>query len=361
MFTRREFFGMSSAAAVLNTAGSLRASEAALSLKGMAQKSGVLFGAGVLNSALGDSKAREQILRHCSILTPVGTLKWDALRPEPAKFDFTGGDAFVQFTEQNHLIAHGHTLLWHEALPRWFPSVVNASNAAAFLTEHIRTVVGRYREKIQTWDVVNEIVEPNSGRPDGLLDSPWVRFLGPECIDQAFDSAHTADPAATLVWNENNLELDTAYSRAKRRAVLRLLPQLLKRHVPIQAIGLQAHLRPTFRKTNRDYSDFLRALKDIGVKLLISELDVIDTDLPAADRDERVAGLYYDFLSTTCRIFKPVSIQVWELSDYRNWMDVSMPNWRRADGLSHRPAVLDSDFMPKPAFARVQQVLQEIE
>jgi endo-1,4-beta-xylanase len=306
-----------------------------------------------------DAVARQQILRNCSIVTSAVEMKWQALRPSPNQFNFAGADFFVHFAEQNHMVVHGHTLLWYQALPPWFSAVVINGNAADFMTQHIQTVVRRYRSKVRYWDVVNEVIDPRSSRPDKLRDSPWLRFLGPDYIEQAFRLARAADPEPTLVWNEDDLESDTDYSRAKRHAVLNLLRNLLAKGVPVEGVGLQAHLKPAFNKDNRDYQDFLRALKDTGVNLLISELDVIDTTIPAQGRDEAVASLYYDFVSTTSRIFKPVSIQVWELSDSRNWMEF-IQSWRRPDGLPHRPAVFDNDYLAKPAFGKLRQALEEI-
>lgn len=362
MFRRRDFIRTVSAALAVGSGLSLAeaAEQANSSLKELGQRKEVLFGAAVSNRICHDAVALPQILRNCSIVTSEGEMKWAALRPSPTQFNFAGADYFMQFSEKNHIAVHGHTLLWYQALPAWFSSVVTSENAADFMTQHIRTVVQRYRGKIRYWDVVNEVIDARSSRPDKLRDSPWLRFIGPDYIEQAFHIARTADPDVTLAWNEDDLESDTEYSRTKRHAVLNLLRSLHKKNVPVQGLGLQAHLKPAFNKDSRDYQDFLRALKDTGVQLLISELDVIDTAIPAQGRDEAVASLYYDFVSTTCRVFRPAALQVWELSDSRNWMDTSMPSWQRPDGLPHRPAVFDDDYVEKPAFKKLQQALEEI-
>jgi len=363
MFRRRDF--LSTVSAVLAVGSGLRladaAEQAAPPLKELGQRKEILFGAAVLNRMCQEAAALPQILRNCSIVTSVGEMKWDALRPSPTQFNFAGADYFMQFSEKNHIAVHGHTLLWYQSLPAWFGSVVTSGNAADFMTQHIGTVVQRYRSKIRYWDVVNEVIDGRSTRPDKLRDSAWLRFIGPDYIEQAFHAARTADPDVTLVWNEDDLESDTEYSRTKRHAVLNFLRNLRKKNVPVEGFGLQAHLKPAFNRDSRDYRDFLGALKDTGVQLLISELDVIDTTIPALGRDEAVASLYYDFVSSTCRVFKPVSLQVWELSDSRNWMDTSMPSWQRPDGLPHRPAILDDDYVEKPAFKKLRQALEEIQ
>ena len=329
-------------------------------MKTVAQSGGILFGTSIANGGVHDPEVQRLVKEECTILTSNVQLKWDALRPTPDSFSFGPADDFVAFCTQNDIVAHGHTLVWYQALPKWFDQAVNASNAKVMLAKHISTVVGRYRGKIRYWDVVNEVVRPTPADPNALRQSAWFKLMGPGYIEEAFHLARAADPNAILVWNEDDCESDNDYSRQKRQTVLQVLSRLQKSGAPIQAFGLQAHLKQAFKKTNPDYLNFLRALKDSGIKLLISEMDVIDTDIPAEHHDEEVGSIYYDFITGTGKVLKPVAIQVWELSDAHNWMDTSMPQWKRADGMNHRPAVLDSSGKIKPAWTQLQQAMREI-
>src|ERR1700722_14593208 len=155
MFHRRDF--LSTVSAALAIGRGLRRAEAAEqaspSLKELGERKRILLGSAVSNRRCQEPVARQQILRNCSIVTSEVEMKWNALRPTPTQFNFAGADYFVQFSEQNHLAVHGHTLLWYQALPAWFDSVVHSGNAADFMTQHILTVVQRYRSKIRYWDV----------------------------------------------------------------------------------------------------------------------------------------------------------------------------------------------------------------
>ena len=71
------------------------------------------------------------------------------------------------------------------------------------MTGHIHTVAGHFAGKLYSWDVVNEVLDPGSHRPDGLRDSPWLQNCGVDYIEQAFRATAAADPHALLVWNEN--------------------------------------------------------------------------------------------------------------------------------------------------------------
>ncbi len=58
----------------------------------------------------------------------------------------------------------GHNLCWHESIPAWFEATATKDNARTLLTDHIRTVAGRYRGRIPSWDVVERSYQ-SQGRP----------------------------------------------------------------------------------------------------------------------------------------------------------------------------------------------------
>ncbi|WEH90299.1 endo-1,4-beta-xylanase [Acinetobacter soli] len=83
------------------------------------------------------------------------------------------------------------------------------------LKAHINLVVSRYKNKIESWDVVNEVINPSDKKPNGLRNSYWYKMLGEQYIDIAFHQAHEADPNAILVYNEWGVEYDTKWSEEK--------------------------------------------------------------------------------------------------------------------------------------------------
>lgn len=178
-----------------------------ISLRDAAASRGLLFGAAIPKKNLfADSLFSRLVERQCGILVPELELKWEALRPASDQFDFRGADWLYQYTQTNHMLFRGHTLVWEAALPAWFQSTVNARNAKSILNEHITTVVSRYAGKMHSWDVVNEAFRIEDNQPGGLKATPWLQFIGPNYIESAFYAAHDADPAAALYYNENWLE-----------------------------------------------------------------------------------------------------------------------------------------------------------
>jgi endo-1,4-beta-xylanase len=316
-----------------------------------AAKKGLIFGAAATNRALfSDSQLVSAFVRECEILVPESVLKWDSLRPEPGRYNFSGGDSVVHFAIAQNLLIRGHTLVWHEALPLWVESVMNSVNAKQLLTDHITTVVKRYAGKIHSWDVVNEAIDPKDGRSDNLRNTPWLLMLGPDYIEMAFRTAAKADPNAMLVYNDFGLDYDTSSGNTKRAAVLKLLERLKSKDTPIHALGIQAHLyRDNPRFNPAKFRSFLKDVASLGLKILITEMDVTDKTLPkdVQIRDRMVAAAYEDYLSVALEEPAVIAVLTWGLSDRYTWLSSHDP---RKDGASARPLPLDKNLKRKLAW-----------
>src|SRR4029077_5102298 len=328
-------------------------------LRDVAASRGLIFGAAIpKKNLLGDPLFSRLVSRQCGILVPELELKWEALRPAPDQFDFSGGDWLYQYAQTNRMLFRGHTLVWEAALPAWFASAVNARNGKSILLDHISTVVRHYAGKMHSWDVVNEAFGFEDGRPDGLKSTPWLRFIGPEYIEDAFHAAHEADPAAALFYNENWLEPETDSSEKKRRAVLALLTRLKAKGVPIHGLGIQSHIYAEGNVTGPNYWRFLQEVADLGLTIIISELDVRDKNLPASTevRDRVVAKQYYEYLSFVLKCTAVKAVLTWGLSDRYTWIARSQP---RSDGAPVRPLPYDPNLVPTAARWAVQRALEE--
>jgi endo-1,4-beta-xylanase len=334
--------------------------EAALPLGDRAAAKGLLYGAAsTAHKIQRDAAFAAAVARECNLFVPENDLKWQALRPTPEQFDFTRGDALAAFAQSHEMQFRGHTCVWHNALPEWFEQVVTHQNAEQILTEHIRTVVGHYAGKMHSWDVVNEAIDPVGQGIDGLRDTRWHRLLGADYIDIAFHTAAAADPNALLVLNEYDLDYAIARDAAKREAILRLLQGLVARGVPVHALGMQAHLRAA--ETNFDpliLRDFLRQVADLGLKIMITELDVVDQGLPRAlhVRDLAIANVYQTYLDTVLQEPAVIAVLTWGLSDRYTWLASFR---RRADGAAPRPLPLDALLHRKPAWSAIASAFDQ--
>jgi len=333
---------------------------AAAPLRQLAASKGLLFGSCLALKYFVQSAVYQQLfLAQCDIATPEVHMKWNSLSNQPGVYDFGNADKFVAFCATNHIKVRGHTLVWHDALPAWAAAQITAGNGQAMMVDHIRKVAGHFAGRLYSWDVVNEVLDPGSHRPDGLRDSPWLQNVGADYIEQAFRATAAADPHALLVWNENYLEVSNGFGSAKRTAMLNLLDGLLARGVPIHGIGLESHLRGEQASVLGDasYEAFLGELGRRGMKIFITELDVQDAAFPAdaGARDQAVAGIYSRFLTASLRQPAVRGVVTWGLSDAFSWIAGYRP---RKDGLPVRPLPFDANCQPKAAYYAIAETLE---
>jgi endo-1,4-beta-xylanase len=320
-------------------------------LKERAVAKGLIYGAfpdDGYNIFFKDTQLQSSFNQECGLLAAYfGT---SIVHPQENRFDFTATDYFAKFASDNRLLFRGVPLVWKQYNAEWLEKKVQDSNTTSkeiesILVNHISTIVRRYGGQVHSWDVVNEAVMAGSWNPrDDQLDtgSPWFRFLGDNYIDLAFRVAAESDPNALLVYNDNAVEYDTPEEEVRRNAMLKLLERLKSKGTPIHAFGIQGHLDgqrnhlfnpPKFRK-------FLSDVASLGLKILITELDVSDKDLPQDinTRDRIVAEAYEDFLSVALDEPAVIAVINWGLSDRDSWLSWYSP---RQDGLPVRPLPLD--------------------
>jgi endo-1,4-beta-xylanase len=289
---------------------------------------------------------RSALQTYCQQLTPEGGLVWVDLRPTASQFSFDFADTVLAFAEANGMAMVGHTLVWYAAMPDWTKQIEGAADTERAMTEHIERVVGRYRGRIKTWHVVNEPIDESKGDVPGLRPSLWLDNLGDRYIDMAFRITHRVDPAAKLFLTEYDLESLDGRSPKKREALRRLVHGLLDRGVPLHGVGLQGHIRGQYQIDRDGLYDFVAELRALGLAVRVTELDVIDKELPGpiAVRDAIVATRANDFLEPICAAARPESIATWGITDRHTWV----PIWnKRSDGLPNRPLPLDADCRPK--------------
>ncbi len=334
------------------------------SLRQRAKAKGLIYGAAARRANLFTDPALAKAYQaECGILVPEWELKWSSgdarLRPTLQTFDFSRSDWMLRFAQSHDMQMRGHVLVWHLGLPDWFEEQVNRQNAEQVLVRHIQTVAGHYAGKLHSWDVVNEAIEPNNRRADGLRITSWLQLLGPDYLDLAFRAAAAADPQAKLTYNDYGLEYDRPDHEARRRAVLKLLEQLKAQGTPIHAFGLQAHLEGHETRFNPNkLRRFLADVASLGLEIYITELDVIDNRLPRhpTNRDRLIAQAYEDFLTVALDEPAVKLIVTWGLSDRYTWLSDFHP---RSDRAAVRPLLLDANLNRKLAWHAVARAIDQ--
>jgi endo-1,4-beta-xylanase len=352
----------------LASAGTITTSPVAAGLNQLARTKGMRFGSAVGAGHSGSGSFRNPdyaalLKGDCGLIVPENEMKWQALRPSPTDFNFAPFDEMVAFAEKNTMAIRGHTLMWHR--PQWQPGWLEAydfgtspaTEAARLLTTHIKTVTDRYRGRILSFDVVNETVLEDST----LAQTAISRAIGgtETLVDLAFRTARAQLPGAELVYNDY---MSWEPGNEKHRAgVLKLLEGFKKRGVPVDALGIQSHIRidsydptsGTGPRQEREWRKFLDEVVAMGYDLLITEFDVNDQALPAdiASRDASVADYAKGYLDLMFSYPQLTDVLAWGMCDPYSWLQEFKP--LRTDGLAKRSCPYDAQFQPKPLHAAI--------
>jgi|HubBroStandDraft_6_1064221.scaffolds.fasta_scaffold01203_7 endo-1,4-beta-xylanase len=323
-------------------------------LKDLAAQKGILFGSATNNEHLKDDhEYADLIAAQCAIITPANELKMKYLQPGPNSFKFEIGDWMIHWAQSHDIKVHGHALVYGEngALPPWANGGINRDNAKDIMVKHITTVAQHYAGKVVSWDVVNEALQGQD-----LKDTIWSRNVGPDYLEVAFKTARDADPNAMLCYNETNIEW--ANQEGKREGTLKLLKNLQSKQAPVQALGIQSHLRYEMGGFDAGkMRKFLNQVSDLGLKIRISELDSrereSDSDVPS--RDKGVAQYYAEYLNTVLENKNVIVVETWNLTDRYTWLTKEAP---RHDGQAVRPLPFDDQLHPKPAVDAIAQAFE---
>jgi endo-1,4-beta-xylanase len=362
-------------------------------------RSMVTGGAGFRRSAEQNAKDIALVKEQFNQITAENDMKWQLIHPREGKdgYEFDPAEAFVNFGLSNKMYVVGHTLVWHSQTPNWVfagtnPPPTNTTAAVAANTntpatnqfgrgrfgggfgggfgryngprasrdellqrmrDHIHTVVGRYKGKVKSWDVVNEALADGNGT-NVLRNSLWLEIIGPDFIAKAFQYAHEADPDAILRYNDYGLE-----NPAKRKRLLSLIRELQEQKVPVHAIGSQAHLNVSITFETMDQT--LTEIATLGLPIHITELDVntaaggqrgFGADITnnaattqgglVSDAEKKLTDAYTGIFRAFLKHRDTVKmVTFWGANDANSW---------RAQG---KPLLFDGNSQPKPAFDAV--------
>jgi endo-1,4-beta-xylanase len=326
-------------------------------LKALAAEKGILFGSsvgagqpGTLAGSFADPRYLDILKKECAVLVPENELKSYVIAAEPETFDFERADRIAGFATSHGMKLRGHTLLWNrtEYTPKWLTqsfAKLAPSAAERYLRGYIERVCTRYGERIYSWDVVNETIDPKTGR---IRDTAFTQVLGSEVLRIAYEAAREYAPHAQLVYNDYMSW--EAGNEQHRSGVLRLLEQFKRNGIPVDAVGIQSHLGNVDNNQSiqsRQWRAFIDEIVAMGYTLLITELDVNDRALPgdARTRDSQVAATAKEYLDVMLSYKQLDQVLCWGMVDNYSWLQNFS---RRSDGLPQRPTPYDSAFNAKP-------------
>jgi endo-1,4-beta-xylanase len=327
---------------------------------------GIVYGSSTATWQLSDAAYRRLFAREAAILFTEDDLLWYRLRPTPTSdLDFRFGDRIISFAERQGMLVLGAHLVWDEGFGEGWTDDdlwgLTEREARDLIFGTIDRVVGRYRGRVAAWIVANEVLDGSGLR----TDVPWYETIGATYVAESFRVAHEADPDATLLLNDFGFETDDDFAAAadKRAATLQLVDDLLNDDVPVHALGVQAHLNAGNFAAEFDpeaYRTFLSEVADRGLKILITEMDVLDEGLPAKVRirDRAIADVISRYLDAALDEPEVASVITFGLSDRYTWLQEDFP---RDDGAPRRPLPFDEQLKPKPAYDALNARLEAAE
>jgi endo-1,4-beta-xylanase len=357
---KRQSFIAASAAAAATIPWWARISRADMeTLKDAAAAKGIVYGSNfhgvdILES---DPAFAKLTMDQVALMEDGHHFEWIYARPSPTTFQFDQADAFVNWAQSHGKLVQACHLMWHKGLARWERGYINSGNWRDLLTTHIKTMVGRYAGKMYAWVVVNEAINPKDGRSDYLRsDNLFVAQGGQDAIDLAFQTARAADPKPYLIYNDYGVERDKPDNGIRRKAILSMVEGMLKRNIPITAVGVQAHLDGDANGFSAPgLTSWLKDIASLGLKIMITEMDIGDKNLPSDDneRDSVAAKMYTGFLNTVLQNKSVISVVQWSYADKYYWRNDWQPSGghsQRADGVPDRGLPFGFNLEPTPIF-----------
>lgn len=224
------------------------------------------------NIVTGKNAAAQSIIaKQFNAVTLENAMKAEVIYPTKNRLDFSGADAFIDFAKKNNMYTVGHTLVWHNQTPEWFFTNNNnqpntPKQQLEQMRKHIELVAGRYKNKVDAWDVVNEVIaDDGSYRP-----TRWVERVGDgdTMVKAAFKYAQHYSPNTELYYNDFN-----AWRPEKRDGIIRMIKMLQKEGIRIDGVGIQAHWGLNFPKMQY-IEQAIDAYAALGIKVMITELDI---------------------------------------------------------------------------------------
>jgi endo-1,4-beta-xylanase len=290
--------------------------------------------------------------KHFNSLTAENVMKPETVQPEEGEFNFTGGDKIRKFTKENEMVMRGHTLVWHSQVPDWFfedeeGNLVSKDVLLDRMRRHIEETMNHYKGDVDSWDVINEAIDPASTETSGLRNSKWYQIAGIDYIKEAFIHANKIDPEAKLYINDYSLLSDPA----KRDIMYRVVKELLAEDIPVAGIGMQGHINiesPSIAAMEKTLEKFA----SLGVDLQITELDLsvyTNNTQSYESFSEELAVKQGHRYREIFNLFKQYSdsitnVTLWGIADDHTWLTgfpVERNNW---------PLLFDRSLKAKPAF-----------
>ncbi|KAF9448560.1 glycoside hydrolase family 10 protein [Macrolepiota fuliginosa MF-IS2] len=273
-------------------------------------------------------------------LTPAHSMKWSLIEPFQGVMNYTGANMVVEQAERHGQFIRGHNFVWDQRIPDWVLNG-NFDNATmlSVIHDHCFTVARHFRGRMLSWDVVNEPINDDGS----LKESLFLNTSGLAYIPTALRAARSGDPLAKLYINEFDVET----INPKSTGLLNLIKALQGQGVPIDGVGVQAHLTLGQFSSNASAGPSLvanlRRFTNLGIEVAITELDVRIPTLPPTREMLLQQKEDYRITIDACKqVIGCIGVTVWDWTDRYSWIPGNFPGEGSAcpwdENLKEKPA-----------------------
>ncbi|GJC87647.1 endo-1,4-beta-xylanase 1 [Colletotrichum liriopes] len=278
-------------------------------------------------------------------VTPGNGQKWDYLQANQGTFTYGYADVVPDFAKRNGQILRCHTLLYRAQTPKWVTGGKwTKAQMTSIITAHINNVVGHYKGECYAWDVANEAIDDQGNYRQ---DTTFYNVLGLDYLTLAFNTAHAADPAAKLYYNDYNIE----NVNAKQQKTLELVKFVQDAGAPIHGVGMQGHFIVGSMPSQEDLETAASQYTALGVEVAYTEFDVKFTSLPYTTTGlQSQADAYVAVINACLNVEGCVGWTIWDWTDKYSWVPGTFPGQGGA-------CLWDNNFKPKPAYYSVSSAL----
>lgn len=315
----------------------------AMTLRAAAETTGRHIGVAVAYEPLVREPAYARLIQsEFNVVTPENALKWAPVQPRPELVQDQHWQVIFDAASQGRQSVRGHTLLWDQQLPAWAVALSDAELMAA-QRQHIERLVKATAGRVRTWDVVNEALED-----DGTISKTALwRVDGDRHLREAFVKTKALDPAAVLAYNDYGIEA----RNPKSDGLLRLLTAWRAAGVPVEAVGLQSHLKVGEGPRPAELAANMRRFAALGLEVHLTEIDVQVRHLAGSPwgREAAQARLLHGW--TAACVAEPAcrELSFWGLSDRHTWVDGTLGD--------DQPLLFNDDLQPKLGYYAVRAAL----
>jgi endo-1,4-beta-xylanase len=311
----------------------------------------------LIGTAVSSNKLTSLAAQEFNYVTAENEMKWETIESRENSFNFSPGDAIVNWAQQNGMKVKGHTLVWHSQLPSWVSQAKGRDRVLNIMKNHIEKVMDHFGNKVQAWDVVNEAFVGENDAGEGTVamrNSVFYTEIGPDYVKLAFQIARDyADSHGLkdikLYYNDASLE----GNHNKTDFARKIIKKWIDDGAPIDGIGFETHLGPPNNlATAENLKGHMQYYADLGLDVLISEWD-INLCGNKISKSEQLE-LYYQMTKVCVSQPRCVAITFWGINDQDSWLNTF--NTSECNGASSQ-SLLFSNNQKKDTYNKVLDAL----